>query len=137
MSVYNRRNRLKFFTQSQIFREECQCFKDKANRIKQGYNDPSQTTNARISQILTGTLGGKTTYGNINVKDLIILEKHANDYDYNNNTNYNTNHSNYELQNNQTLSKFYGPYITVNNGYGVISREGQPGGMHRPINRQR
>ena len=127
MSVYNRRNRLKFFTQSQIFREECQCFKDKANRIKQGYNDPSQTTNERISQILTGTLGGKTTYGNINVKDLIILEKHAN----------NTNYSNYELQNNETLSKFYGPYITVNNGYGVISREGQPGGMHRPINRQR
>ena len=42
------------------------CLQPKTNLIKQGYNDPSQTENRRISQILTGTLGGKTTYGNAN-----------------------------------------------------------------------
>jgi hypothetical protein len=42
----------------------CICIKDKANNIKQGWNDPSQTENKRISQILTGTLGGRTTFGN-------------------------------------------------------------------------
>jgi hypothetical protein len=44
----------------------CLCFQQRANNIKQGYNDPSQTTNIRISQILTGTLGGRTTFGNFN-----------------------------------------------------------------------
>lgn len=42
------------------------CLQTKSNLIKQGYNDPSQTENTRISQILTGTLGGKTMYGNFN-----------------------------------------------------------------------
>jgi hypothetical protein len=42
------------------------CIQPKTNLTKQGYNDPSQTENRRISQILTGTLGGKTTYGNFN-----------------------------------------------------------------------
>ena len=42
----------------------CICIKDKANTIKQGWNDPTQTENTRISQILTGTLGGRTTFGN-------------------------------------------------------------------------
>ena len=41
----------------------CGC-QPQANKIKQGWNDPSQTENKRISQILTGTLGGKITYGN-------------------------------------------------------------------------
>lgn len=44
----------------------CYCIQQRANEIKQGYNDPSQTENLRISQILTGTLGGKTTFGNLN-----------------------------------------------------------------------
>jgi hypothetical protein len=44
----------------------CQCVPARANPIKQGYNNPSQTENTRITQILTGTLGGKTTYGNLN-----------------------------------------------------------------------
>lgn len=44
----------------------CNCIQQKANMIKQGFNDPSQTENQRISQILTGTLGGKTTFGNLN-----------------------------------------------------------------------
>ena len=39
---------------------------ERANLIKQGWNDPSQTENNRISQILTGTLGGRTTFGNFN-----------------------------------------------------------------------
>ena len=42
----------------------CGCIPQQANNIKQGWNDPSQTENTRISQILTGTLGGKTTFGN-------------------------------------------------------------------------
>ena len=42
------------------------CLQTKTNFTKQGYNDPSQTENRRISQILTGTLGGRTTYGNFN-----------------------------------------------------------------------
>ena len=42
----------------------CGCIQQRANLIKQGWNDPSQTENNRISQILTGTLGGKITYGN-------------------------------------------------------------------------
>lgn len=44
----------------------CNCIQQKANNIKQGWNDPSQTENTRIAQILTGTLGGKTTFGNFN-----------------------------------------------------------------------
>ena len=42
------------------------CLQTKTNLTKQGYNDPSQTDNMRISQILTGTLGGRTTFGNFN-----------------------------------------------------------------------
>lgn len=44
----------------------CKCIQQKANNIKQGWNDPSQTENMRISEILTGTLGGRTTFGNPN-----------------------------------------------------------------------
>lgn len=45
----------------------CDCFKDKVNLMKQGYNDPSQTTSERISQVTINTLGGRTTFGNYNV----------------------------------------------------------------------
>jgi len=45
----------------------CQCRPFRFTPIKQGYNDPSQPENRRIAAILTGTLGGRTTYGNINV----------------------------------------------------------------------
>jgi hypothetical protein len=45
----------------------CDCFKDKANFTKQGYNNPSQTTSERISQVTINTLGGRTTFGNYNV----------------------------------------------------------------------
>ena len=44
----------------------CSCIQQRANNIKQGWNDPSQTENTRISQALTGTLGGKVTFGNKN-----------------------------------------------------------------------
>lgn len=44
----------------------CNCIQQRANNIKQGWNDPSQTENKRISQTLTGTLGGKITFGNNN-----------------------------------------------------------------------
>jgi len=49
----------------------CGCIQQKANSIKQGWNDPSQTENTRISQALTGTLGGKITFGNGN-KPVVI-----------------------------------------------------------------
>jgi hypothetical protein len=42
----------------------CGCITPRATSIKQGWNDPSQTENIRISQAITGTLGGKITYGN-------------------------------------------------------------------------
>jgi hypothetical protein len=45
----------------------CGCFKDKVNRMKQGYDDPAQTNSERVSQLTTNTLGGKTTFGNFNV----------------------------------------------------------------------
>lgn len=54
-------------TGSQLASDElCGCIKQKANNIKQGWNDPSQTENTRIAQSLTGTLGGKITFGNSN-----------------------------------------------------------------------
>lgn len=45
----------------------CNCFKDKVNLTKQGYNNPSQTTSERISQVTINTLGGRTTFGNYNI----------------------------------------------------------------------
>ncbi len=45
----------------------CSCIPPQANAIKQGWNDPSQTQNNRIAQAITGTLGGKITYGNRNM----------------------------------------------------------------------
>ena len=49
----------------------CSCIPQQANPIKQGWNDPSQTQNNRVAQAITGTLGGKITYGNRN-KPIII-----------------------------------------------------------------
>ena len=46
--------------------DSCGCIQQKANSTKQGWNDPSQTENNRVARILTGTLGGKITYGNFN-----------------------------------------------------------------------
>jgi hypothetical protein len=43
---------------------ECQCIQEKVARIKTGYNSPLQTQANQVSQIITGTLGGKTTFGN-------------------------------------------------------------------------
>ena len=42
----------------------CNCIQQKANNIKTGWNNPTQTENTRISQILTDNLGGKITWGN-------------------------------------------------------------------------
>jgi hypothetical protein len=43
---------------------ECQCIQEKVARIKTGYNSPLQTQANYVSQVITGTLGGKTTFGN-------------------------------------------------------------------------
>ena len=54
-------------TGSQLASDElCSCIQQKANNIKQGWNDPSQTENTRIAHSVTGTLGGKVTFGNNN-----------------------------------------------------------------------
>ena len=45
----------------------CRCFKDKVNLIKKGYNNPSQTSAERVSQLSINTLGGKTVFGNYNI----------------------------------------------------------------------
>lgn len=44
----------------------CDCVPQQANKGKQGWNDSLQPENIRISKMLTGTLGGKITYGNLN-----------------------------------------------------------------------
>ena len=36
------------------------------NQFKTGYNNPTQTEANRITQAITGTLGGKNTFGNFN-----------------------------------------------------------------------
>ncbi len=44
----------------------CQCFQDKVNRAKQGYNDPTEPNAIRVSHLITSSLGGRTTFGNPN-----------------------------------------------------------------------
>jgi hypothetical protein len=39
--------------------------------VKQGWNDPSQSENTRISQAITRTLGGRITFGNNNKPAII------------------------------------------------------------------
>lgn len=54
-------------TGSQLASDDlCSCIQQKANNIKQGWNNPSQTENTRIAHALTGTVGGKITFGNNN-----------------------------------------------------------------------
>ena len=45
----------------------CNCFKEKVNKTQQGYNNPSQTTGERISQLSINALGGRTMFGNNNI----------------------------------------------------------------------
>ena len=52
------------FNSSCVLYESCQCLQENWQRIKSGYNDPTQTQSKRITQVITGTLGGKTTFGN-------------------------------------------------------------------------
>jgi|UniRef100_A0A6C0KM03 hypothetical protein len=53
----------------------CNCILPRANPLKQGYNDPSQIENLRIARALTGTLGGRLTFGNFNTPvNLLLLE---------------------------------------------------------------
>jgi len=49
----------------------CGCTIQQANLNKQGWNDPTQTENNRIANIITGTLGGRITFGN-NYKPVIV-----------------------------------------------------------------
>lgn len=45
----------------------CNCIQQKVNNVKTGWNDPIQTENMRISQILSNNLGGKVTWGNYGI----------------------------------------------------------------------
>ena len=49
----------------------CQCSPFTFNKTKQGYNDPSQTANMRITAYLSGVLGGKPTFGNYNTPNTL------------------------------------------------------------------
>ena len=53
-------------TSGDIVSGECTCIKPTYNKGKQGWNDQTQTENVRISKAITGTLGGRITYGNLN-----------------------------------------------------------------------
>lgn len=52
-----------------VFKEfdTCACFQSKADQIKTGWNDASQTENLRIAQIISNNLGGKITFGNYGI----------------------------------------------------------------------
>ena len=43
------------------------CIQEKVIQVKTGYNSPFQTQANRITQLMTGTLGGRTTFGNFGV----------------------------------------------------------------------
>ena len=52
----------------------CECFQDKVIRVKQGYNDPTESNIIRVAHLLDrSTLGGRTTFGNPNIPPLIYL----------------------------------------------------------------
>jgi hypothetical protein len=48
--------------------EKCICFKERFDKTNTGYTDSSQTQNARITQLVTQSLGGRTTFGNIGLR---------------------------------------------------------------------
>ena len=45
---------------------ECNCVQNKVLSIKQGYLDPNVSDAQRISQIIRTSVGGRTTFGNVN-----------------------------------------------------------------------
>jgi hypothetical protein len=47
---------------------KCLCFTDKVDKTNTGYTDSSQTQNGRITQLVTQSLGGRTTFGNIGLR---------------------------------------------------------------------
>ena len=60
------RKLLNYYYYDETARNNCNytCFNDKVYQLKQGYKDPSQTRNQRISQLMSNTLGGVTVFGN-------------------------------------------------------------------------
>ena len=49
----------------------CNCFTERFDKQYNGLNNPFQTENQRISQILTNTLGGRLTFGNFGTPNQI------------------------------------------------------------------
>jgi hypothetical protein len=46
--------------------QSCGCIPEKVSNINYGWNNPFQNKNIKISQMLSRTLGGKTTFGDHN-----------------------------------------------------------------------
>lgn len=59
-------NKLYTYTVYKDF-DTCACIQEKVNNIKSGYNNPTQTENNRVSQILSNSLGGKIQFGNFGI----------------------------------------------------------------------
>jgi hypothetical protein len=70
-STNNSINSTTDFNTSCTFYEDCQCIQEKVAQIKTGYNDPTQTQAKRVSRAITGTLGGRTTFGNAGVSAIV------------------------------------------------------------------
>ncbi len=49
----------------------CNCFTERFDKQFNGVNNPFQTENQRISQILSNNLGGKLTFGNFGIANQI------------------------------------------------------------------
>jgi hypothetical protein len=47
--------------------QNCKCIQERVDQIKTGYNNPEQTQAGRVSQLVTGTLGGRITFGNFGI----------------------------------------------------------------------
>ena len=64
-------NNLEANTEKQNSDYLCNCFKEKVNKTKQGYNNPSETNSTRIAHLSINALGGKTVFGNYNIPEKI------------------------------------------------------------------
>ena len=42
----------------------CACIQEKVSNFKSGYNNPTQSENMRVAQLLSNNLGGRITWGN-------------------------------------------------------------------------
>ena len=60
--------------QQEVFSDDCNCVQTKIITGQQGYVNPNISEAQRISQILQNSLGGRTTFCNIQVNELGGME---------------------------------------------------------------